>query len=93
MAAAISISSNRGIYSVGKDELNEFADGRRANVTAIAYGKSDGMLNAEWLADVARGSQGERWRSGFDAGRWQIDPREIKPFAAATGRHRKRQNR
>jgi ligand-binding sensor domain-containing protein len=41
------ISSNRGIYRVKKDELNDFADGRIARVNAISYGKSDGMLNAE----------------------------------------------
>jgi signal transduction histidine kinase/ligand-binding sensor domain-containing protein len=41
------ISSNRGIYRVSKAELNEFADGKRAAISSIAYGKSDGMLNAE----------------------------------------------
>jgi ligand-binding sensor domain-containing protein len=30
-----------------KDELNDFADGKRNSITSIAYGKSDGMLNAE----------------------------------------------
>jgi signal transduction histidine kinase/ligand-binding sensor domain-containing protein len=41
------IISNRGIYRVSKDELNEFAAGRRSSVSSIAYGKSDGMLNVE----------------------------------------------
>jgi len=41
------MSSNRGIYRVNKQELNEFAGGRRSAITSVAYGKSDGMLNAE----------------------------------------------
>ncbi len=56
------ISSNRGIYSVAKDKLNEFADGRRQNVTAVAYGKSDGMLNAE--CNGGRSPAGIRARDG-----------------------------
>ncbi|MGH7176570.1 MAG: ligand-binding sensor domain-containing protein, partial [Tepidisphaeraceae bacterium] len=41
------ISSNRGIYRVRKEELNEFAAGQRREITSIAYGRSDGMLNVE----------------------------------------------
>lgn len=75
------ISSNRGIYRVKKGELNEFADGRRANVTAIAYGKSDGMLNAE--CNGGRSPAGIRARDGrlwfpTQDGVAVIDPREIK---------------
>jgi ligand-binding sensor domain-containing protein len=75
------ISSNRGIYSVDKDELNEFADGRRANVTAVAYGKSDGMLNAE--CNGGRSPAGIRARDGrlwfpTQDGVAVIDPQNIK---------------
>ena len=75
------ISSNRGIYSVAKDELNEFADGRRANVTAVAYGKSDGMLNAE--CNGGRSPAGVRARDGrlwfpTQEGVAVIDPQNIK---------------
>ncbi|HJR08083.1 MAG TPA: two-component regulator propeller domain-containing protein [Pyrinomonadaceae bacterium] len=75
------ISSNRGIYSVAKDELNEFADGRRANVTAVAYGKSDGMLNAE--CNGGRSPAGIRARDGrlwfpTQDGVAVIDPQNIK---------------
>jgi signal transduction histidine kinase/ligand-binding sensor domain-containing protein len=75
------ISSNRGIYRVGKDELNEFADGRRANVTAVAYGKSDGMLNAE--CNGGRSPAGIRARDGrlwfpTQDGVAVIDPQNIK---------------
>ncbi|MEJ7848824.1 MAG: triple tyrosine motif-containing protein [Pyrinomonadaceae bacterium] len=75
------ISSNRGIYRVSRDELNEFADGRRGRVTAIAYGKSDGMLNAE--ANGGRSPAGIRARDGrlwfpTQDGVAVFDPREIK---------------
>lgn len=75
------ISSNRGIYRVNKDELNEFADGRRANVSAVAYGKSDGMLNAE--CNGGRSPAGIRARDGrlwfpTQDGVAVIDPQNIK---------------
>ena len=46
-AGTLWMSSNRGIYSVSKEELNEFAAGRRKAVTSVAYGRSDGMLDVE----------------------------------------------
>ncbi len=51
------MSSNQGIYRLKKDELNEFADGKRKSFSSIAYGKSDGMLNIE--------SNGGRSPAGF----------------------------
>ena len=41
------ISSNRGIYRVKKQELNEFADGSRTRINSVGYGKEDGMLSNE----------------------------------------------
>ncbi len=41
------ISSNRGIYRVSKNELNEFADGKIAKINSVGYGKEDGMLSTE----------------------------------------------
>jgi signal transduction histidine kinase/ligand-binding sensor domain-containing protein len=41
------ISSSRGIYRVDRDQLLSVADGRESSVTSIAYGRADGMLNAE----------------------------------------------
>lgn len=41
------ISSNKGIYRVNRQELNDLADGKRARVNCIAYGKPEGMLNTE----------------------------------------------
>jgi hypothetical protein len=41
------ISSNRGIYRVNRQELNDLAAGKIAQVNCIAYGKSDGMRSTE----------------------------------------------
>jgi signal transduction histidine kinase/ligand-binding sensor domain-containing protein len=41
------ISSNRGIYRVGRQQLKEVADGQRMRVDSIAYGRADGMLSVE----------------------------------------------
>ena len=40
-------SSFHGVFRVKKSELNEFADGRRANVQCVTYGKSDGLPSLE----------------------------------------------
>jgi signal transduction histidine kinase len=41
------MSGNRGIYRVGRTELNDFADGRSSSVTSISYGVTDGMKTGE----------------------------------------------
>lgn len=41
------ISSNKGIYRVSRQQLNDFAGGRIEKITCVAYGKADGMLNSE----------------------------------------------
>jgi len=41
------MSSNRGIFRVNKRDLNAFAEGAQTSITAVAYGKADGMLNEE----------------------------------------------
>jgi signal transduction histidine kinase/ligand-binding sensor domain-containing protein len=53
------ISCNRGIYHVSKQELNDYADGKVAAVTSVAYGKQDGMINIE--------CNGGRQPAGFKA--------------------------
>lgn len=73
------MSSNRGIHRVAKDEVAEFAAGRRAEVTSIAYGKNDGLLNAEcnggqWPAGI-RADDGRLWFPTQD-GVAVIDPSE-----------------
>ncbi len=41
------ISSNKGIFRVNKQQLNDFADGKIASYDSVGYGKQDGMLNTE----------------------------------------------
>jgi diguanylate cyclase (GGDEF)-like protein len=41
------ISSNRGIYRVKHQELNDFADGKITKINSVSYGKEDGMLSTE----------------------------------------------
>jgi signal transduction histidine kinase/streptogramin lyase len=75
------ISSNRGIYRVSKDELNDFADGKISRVNSISYGKSDGMLNPECNGGRSpagfRANDGRLWFPTQD-GVAVIDPQEIK---------------
>ena len=41
------MSSNKGIYRVSKQQLNDFADGKISAIICTGYGKQDGMINAE----------------------------------------------
>jgi ligand-binding sensor domain-containing protein len=54
------ISCNLGIYRVSKKELDDFAEGRAARITAIPYGKRDGMLNQECNGGNQPGSASDR---------------------------------
>ncbi len=74
------MSSNRGIYRVNKQELNEFAAGKRSSITSLAYSRSDGMRNAEcnggyWPAGV-RARDGKLWFPTQD-GVAVIDPESV----------------
>lgn len=40
------MSCFRGLYSISKRQLNDFADGKRRAVRCAAYGGADGMLNS-----------------------------------------------
>jgi signal transduction histidine kinase/ligand-binding sensor domain-containing protein len=53
------MSSNRGIYRIAKQQLNEFADGKRSSINSVGYGKVDGMLNVE--------CNGGMWPAGIKA--------------------------
>ena len=41
------MSSNRGIYRVRRQQLNDYAEGKTTQINSIAYGKQDGLLNIE----------------------------------------------
>ena len=41
------LSGNRGISRVARRDLEEFADGRRGSINAVAFGQTDGMVETE----------------------------------------------
>ncbi len=51
------MSSNRGLYRVRKQELNDFAEGKIQAINCLAYNKSDGMPSTE--------CNGGRWPAGI----------------------------
>jgi ligand-binding sensor domain-containing protein/signal transduction histidine kinase len=57
------MSGNKGIYRVARSQLNDFADGRIAQINSIAYGMADGMV-----VDETNGGQPAGWRT--DEGRF-----------------------
>lgn len=80
------MSSNRGIYRVSKREMHEVADGRLHAVTAVSYGKSDGMRSVEanggsWPAGI-KARDGTLWFPTQD-GVVTIDPERLPAAAAA----------
>ncbi len=53
------LSSDRGIVRVRRQELEAFADGNRADITTIHYGKDDDLANVECIG----GYQPSAWRT------------------------------
>lgn len=41
------MSSNRGVFKIKKEQLNEYLDGQRGSFQIIEFGKEDGMRNPE----------------------------------------------
>ena len=74
------MSCNRGIYHINKSELNDFAAGKTPAVTAIPYGKRDGMKNTECNGGLMpagfRSRDGKLWFPTQD-GVAVIDPEKI----------------
>ncbi len=74
------MSCNRGIYRVSRNELNEFAAGKRSSITSIPYGKADGMLNIECNGGLSpagiRARDGKLWFPTQD-GVAVVDPQAV----------------
>jgi len=75
------MNSNRGIYRVRKQELQDFAAGKVQAITCLAYNKSDGMPSTEgngghWPAGV-KTRDGKLWFPTM-AGAAMIDPASVK---------------
>ncbi|HEV8157624.1 MAG TPA: diguanylate cyclase, partial [Pyrinomonadaceae bacterium] len=56
------LSSTKGVFCVSKQELNEFADGKRTKITSKAFDTEDGMKSAECNGGTQ--SAGVRLRDG-----------------------------
>ena len=74
------MTSNQGLFRVSRHELNEFAQGKRKEVTSVSYDLSDGLLSNEFNGGV----QPAGWKS-IDGRLWfpsnkglvSIDPAHI----------------
>jgi signal transduction histidine kinase/ligand-binding sensor domain-containing protein len=71
------MGSNRGIYRVSRQELNDLADGRRRSVTSVAFGVRDGLASLEVNGGLQpagqKGADGRLWFPTL-AGVAVIDP-------------------
>jgi ligand-binding sensor domain-containing protein len=78
------LSCRKGIFHIGKKDLDEFAGGRIASIAPVAYGTADGMMTRE----CSGGGDPAGWRS-TDGKLWfptikgvaMIDPERIKTNA------------
>jgi signal transduction histidine kinase/ligand-binding sensor domain-containing protein len=74
------MSSNRGVFCVSKQELDDFAEGRIKVFHSVVYGTEDGMRKSETNAgspSALRSRDGRLWFS-TTAGAAVIDPKNIK---------------
>jgi len=58
------MTCNRGLFSVDRRELADFAAGRVRRITSLAFGRSDGMRSADFNGGSpagVRGSDGRLW--------------------------------
>jgi signal transduction histidine kinase len=73
------ISSNTGIYRVNRQELAEFAAGRRSSIVAISYGTSDGLK----ISETSGGGHPAIWKTS-DGSLWFAT---LKGVAVVRGPH------
>jgi signal transduction histidine kinase/ligand-binding sensor domain-containing protein/DNA-binding response OmpR family regulator len=75
------ISSSRGIYRVSKQQLNDYAEGRRRAVVSVSYGMADGMKAEECSGNVQPAvwkSRGGRLWYPTVAGVTVVDPQHLR---------------
>ena len=74
------MSCDNGIFSVRKQELNDYAEGRVPSVHSVAYGTADGLRSKECTygntSSVSKGRDGRLWFTTM-AGVAVIDPNHI----------------
>jgi ligand-binding sensor domain-containing protein/signal transduction histidine kinase len=75
------LSSNKGIFRLNKNELDDFANGKVGSITAVLYGPADGMITRECSGGghpaAWRGADGKLWFATIK-GVAMIDPERIK---------------
>jgi ligand-binding sensor domain-containing protein/signal transduction histidine kinase len=75
------LSCRKGIFHIGKQELDEFAQGKISSISPVAYGTADGMMTRECTGggDPAgwRGTDGKLWFPTI-RGIAMIDPERIR---------------
>ncbi len=74
------MGSNRGLFRVAKQELDDFAEGRSNRIHSVVYGEADGMRKSETnqgRPSALRARDGRLWFS-TTAGAVVIDPKNIK---------------
>jgi ligand-binding sensor domain-containing protein/signal transduction histidine kinase len=79
---ALWLSSNKGVFRLAKNDLDDLAAGKIGSITPVLYGTADGMITRE----CSGGGHPAGWRSA-DGKLWlatikgvaMIDPENIKP--------------
>ena len=77
------MSCNKGLFSVEKRELEDFAAGRRRDIVSLAYGRDDGMVSAEFYGGFPAAWKAPNGRLWFPTVRGMV---AIDPAAAARPR-------
>ncbi len=71
------ISSNKGLYTVSRDEIAEFAAGRISHITSHLYDRNDGLLSQEFSGGIQpagwKSRDGRFWFPS-DRGAIMVDP-------------------
>src|SRR5258706_5479879 len=78
---ALWLSSNKGIFRLGKSDLDDFANGKTGSITPVLYGTADGMTTRECSGGGHpagwRGADGKLWLATIK-GEAMVDPDQMK---------------
>jgi ligand-binding sensor domain-containing protein/two-component sensor histidine kinase len=74
------MSCTKGVFSVSKDDLNDFAEGRINSIASVSYGTADGMESRECNGGQPAGFRGRDGKLWFPTtkGIAMIDPENMK---------------
>ena len=79
---ALWLSSNKGIFHLSKNDLDDFANGKATSISPVLYGTADGMITRECSGGGHpagwRGADGRLWLATIK-GVAMIDPEKIEP--------------